>query len=400
MRRTASAAGLLWAGLAFAQGPAPVQPASYTGPAAAKPFAGSLTPDRPAPGLLPEVSAKPLGQMAAAATEHTIAFDPAQVQLYRHQGRWQLRAGDQLVKDVGGDETTAREALRIVRELRLAQRTTIGTEPPFEYWLPRGGVPTSVRDGQLVPFDEATLRCEEQAGSWCIRDRQQVLFHFGQRQADAEAAFNVLKQHGFNRLGVVGTPSPVLTYFLRSAEFVAELKLNSPVHAQYTPPTVNRGLLIPGTGLVGEVIAFDARTLEVRRSQSGWSLWTGRHELAQFGVAEREARDALRVAQDYRFTEQFRLPQSGFTLYLCRGKPPRGTQLGLRNQPFNKRELRVVQLEQDWALWAEGRVLFLFGSHEAEARQALAVLQHFKCDQHNALGTSVASGLRFWSVMW
>ena len=92
--------------------------------------------------------------------ESIIAFTPESLQLRWSQSRWQLMAGDVLLKDFGRQEALARRTLLLLRELRINQYGTVGQpKPVLEYWLTDGlapqGNPTALRAG---PLDQGSLR--------------------------------------------------------------------------------------------------------------------------------------------------------------------------------------------------------------------------------------------------
>src|SRR5204863_796322 len=65
----------------------------------------------------------------------------------------------------------------------------------------------------VVPIDLRTVRVEAVRGVWCLRDDFNIHFNFGPVKQDAEQALAVVQRYGFNRIGVVGAPNPVMTYF-------------------------------------------------------------------------------------------------------------------------------------------------------------------------------------------
>ena len=69
--------------------------------------------------------------------------------------------GDQECVEKMRREFEARQALRLIRELHLTQRGTVGgPDPIMEYWLADGQAPQGLVSGlRTVPLDPAGLRC-------------------------------------------------------------------------------------------------------------------------------------------------------------------------------------------------------------------------------------------------
>ena len=127
---------------------------------------------------------------AAPLREDLTTFDPRQVDLQWKDNRWQLLAGGVLIKDFGRRQADGRETLRLIRELNLTQRGTVGTPTPvMEYWLAGGKAPRGQAKGlRLSDLDLANLRVEQLQEQWCLRDGARVLFNFGAHQEEAEQA--------------------------------------------------------------------------------------------------------------------------------------------------------------------------------------------------------------------
>src|SRR5688500_6888269 len=108
MRRTCSvlASVLIGAGTALAQLPGR--------PSSSVPVPGAAGPLRLAPPA-------PLPPLAAQVTH----FNYRLANVTWEEGRWVLRAGDVFLKDFGRREAEAREALRIIRDLRLTEHGTL-----------------------------------------------------------------------------------------------------------------------------------------------------------------------------------------------------------------------------------------------------------------------------------
>src|SRR5262249_7086077 len=197
---------------------------------------GDGPPSRPSTGLpatrpmqLPRTSPSPESAPSPAAVvgppapnlpvtlaENLSNFDDRLADLHWTDGHWQLSAGSQLLKDFGRRESDARKALALIRELHLTQHGTIGSPRPIvEYWLSDGRVPTEALPGlRTMPVDRTTLRAEQVQGFWCVRDERSTFFNFGSHRDEAEQTVAIVKHYAFDRLALVGQPTPVMLLFL------------------------------------------------------------------------------------------------------------------------------------------------------------------------------------------
>src|SRR5262245_58426339 len=83
-------------------------------------------------------------QSAPVLRENLTAFDYRSAEVEWQDGRWQIRAGSVWLKDFGRQERDAREALNVIRDLRLTQYGTVGAaRPVIEYWLADGRAPAA-----------------------------------------------------------------------------------------------------------------------------------------------------------------------------------------------------------------------------------------------------------------
>src|SRR5262249_2392324 len=152
----------------------------------------------------------------------------------------------------------------------------------------------------------------------------------------------------------------------------------------------------PATG--EERVPLDWRQVELRRDGANWNLVLGGQCLADFGPNESEARDAWRIFQFYRFTEQVQVGTSAkpFSYYLVNGKAPHGLRFGMQNISFHPDRLAVRQVDGQWMLCEDGQRPILRGGDSAEeARQVLQAIQKYKFDNYCRIGGSDKAGLSF-----
>lgn len=342
-------------------------------------------PERPP--LLPKAP-PPAKDEAPPAPLKLLAFDPNTVSLRQtSRGGVQLWADKQLLKDFGALQKEAEEALRVIRQLGLSRYGTIpGAQPPFELWLVDGWGPEPVVPKawgalrQIVPFDLRSLRVEQVAGVWCVRDSGRVLFNFGRDAAGAQAALAVCKNYGCNQLGVLGTPNPLMTLLTVDPLAGVHAKQTAPNPLEMQDSLARIGLVIPHVGQVGTHAKIEPRRLDVLRDRDGWTLLHGSDVLASFGWEEQSARAALRAMQDWKVNELAKIGSSGFPLLLVNGRPPRGVPLGLPARGFQPLQLKVQQVNGGWWLSENNRPVLDCGN-EQDANLMLKVIQFYGFDQ-------------------
>lgn len=401
------------------------------------PFAGAADLRPPSPAV---------AEPASPPAENLVRFDPSQVDVQWLDNRWQLVAGDKVLKDFGRREMEARQALRIVRELGLTQFGTIGSpRPVLEYWLVNGNAPQGMAPGlRTLSFDPTSLRVEQNQGQWWVRDAYRPLFTFGAHADEARQALDILRTHGFARVGYVGQGTPDMIVFLGGSAGLQRGAMSGPpslspravLHPQVTqaneqhpgamptpPPEANglrqasalaptplpsgRQLASPATtapdlAALGERVPFDWRQVQMRHDNRDWKLMAGSYTLADFGSDESEARRAYNAVQYYRFTEHWLVgrPQPAFSYFLAAGQAPRGLQFGLNSLPFRPDTLAVKQQGNAWVIGDGTQTVLSFGSRAEEARQVLQVIQRYKFDHLCRLGHGEAGGMTFFVRQW
>jgi hypothetical protein len=352
-------------------------------------------------------------------------FNPDGLDVKWLEGRWHLTAGGVVLKDFGRREQDAREALRILRDLRVNQRGEVGTPRPImEYWLADGQAPTPSGDfRRLVAFNRDALRVERLQGQWCVRDDRQCLFNFGSRPEEAHQALELIRRYNFDRVGYVGQPTPVLIYFLGatdtpSAPPLAQDRMNPRRRAtgkdgdagkagDGIQQVAARGAVQPGQpalapagrqlGLpnaaaphlaAAERVPLDWRQVQVRQVGGEWHLVYGAYTVARFGKDEREARRAWAAVQFFRFTEHCLVggPEGRFRYFLVGGQAPRGRMLGMSGRHFRAEALAVRKEGDDFVLGDGSFALLRFGARADEAKEALQAIQKHRFDYLARIG--------------
>lgn len=359
-------------------------------------------------------------EAAPSREERLTQFDPSRAGVRWSNNRWQLEAGNIVLKDFGRHEADAREAARLVRALALNQHGQIGTpRPVMEYWLSSGRAPSGPVPGfRPLPFNPTALKVEQVEGQWCVRDGSSVLFNFGGQEGEARHAQAVIQRHGFNRVGHVGRGTPAMLVLLAGQDSPgpsalqrpdtpapervpsakqAAAKEKSAAESKEKPgetaiaPTslpYGRQLTVPGAtpatdrGPGADRVPFEWRQLQVRRDGKSWKLVSGTYTLADFGPNERDARTAQSMVQFYRCSEHCLIGQPAplFSYFLSGSQAPRGMMLGVEKVPFRTEDLTVRRGDNGWVLGDTTHTLFQFGDNEAAARHALKDIKFYRFD--------------------
>ncbi len=371
-----------------------------------------------------------------AGADSLVAFDPDSTEIRWGAGHWQLLAGGRCLKDFGTREADAREALRLIRDLRLNQYGTVGTpRPVIEYWLTNGQAPQGFAGrARLLPLDANSLRAEEVQGQWCLRDDRRLFFVFGAHADEARRALDVIRRYGFTQVGYVGQFTPAMMYFLGGAAAGRDTRMAWPAtfhapanpagmptlnpdprrhaalrnahHEEAAPPAVPMELiamhqlaavkpLLADQPTLGDRVAFDGRQLQVRLDGDEWNLYAGSYLIARFGTQQSEALRALNVLQAYRCNEHCLVgrPRPAFTFFLTNGQAPRGEMFGLNGTSFRPQDLTVHQFGPDWGICDQARILLRVSGSETDAKKLLDFIKKQDCDYLCRIGPAEPYGV-------
>lgn len=375
-------------------GPAALAAALFAAPLAAQPPAAGLPPPKELP---PTVAALGQSGVRLPRDEQWQALDPGTVRVQRVNGSWQVYANGAPFRDFGDSPDNAADAARVLRELHATQWTAIGTgRAVVEYGLSDGQVaPNAGFPRQILPIDLRTARAEAVRGAWCLRDNANILLNFGPHKPDAEQALAVCRKYGFNRIGMVGRPTPALTYFFAQPDAAAPPATGAVPAALQEQALTRTGIEVPGLGYVGEKVAIDPRKAVARREKGEWVVAAGPEVIARFGPSEWSARDAAKVIQDGRFSEVCRFGTAGVTFFLVGGQAPTKVPFFAQGARFDPNGLRVREMAGKWWVYdGGGRQLLPAGSAE-EAGQLVKLIKAYGFDQLCQVGTSPQAALKF-----
>jgi hypothetical protein len=129
-----------------------------------------------------------------------------------------------------------------------------------------------------IGFNPATAALQNIGGRWTIVDGSHMMFNFGDKQAEAMQALNIIKYYGMNSTCFVGRPDPSFTYLLVNGQ-------------------------APQGGMPGEdSVGFNPNTIQVQNIGGRWKIVDGSHWVFDFGDKEGEARTAYAIIRKYGFT--------------------------------------------------------------------------------------------------
>ena len=394
----------------------PKPPTTFT-PGTSAP-GSSMTP----PGFPVQPKQPTATEPALPQQEQKLAMSAMDVSVKRVMGGWEVWAGQKVLRNTGDNENNARDVARVLRELRPTEWVTIGgAKPVIEYGLTNGrpavagaaqpdpkdnnagpvahaGGPNAPQTAGTAakfvqPIDLRTTRVEAIRGVWCVRDDNNILLNFGTDKGGAEQATAVIQKYGFNRVGVVGTPTqPVMSYLFASLDQLKPAPGGQLMLSAQIEGLTRTGIPIPGVGFTGEMVKIDPNKIEVRKDGVDWVVASGPEVLGRFGPVEWTAREAARTVRDAKFTEFCRLGGSaGLTFFLTDGKPPTRAPFNAQGRNFDPAALKVQQINDKWMVTDAGKQLLQVGSAQ-EGETIVRVLKAYGFDQTAHLSAAGAKG--------
>jgi hypothetical protein len=241
-------------------------------------------------------------------------------------------------------------------------------------------------------FDPHSLEVKMDGRRWKLLAGNTTLKDFGDKRNDAYEARRLVTELNLNEHGVIGTPEPVMEFWLSNGE---------------APPQPSFGR---------NVIPFDPKSLKIAKQDGAYYVRDARQILFNFGPYEADANMALGVLKRYGFNEigfigaphpamsyliksdrphiQSGLPDSMFkpevlpqqTARLPLALPRLGT-VGERT-PIDVMRVDLQKAADGWHLVSGPRDLALLGHNEYAARESLLTLQRYPLNEYARVGTS------------
>ncbi len=337
------------------------------------------------------------------SVEQVERFDPAALTVTKSDGRYTLTADKVTLRDFGFDRASADETRRVMQELGVNEAVSVpGSRPPFQVWL-RDGKPSAntVARQVFLPVTAATVRAEAVGGVWVVTDGARGFFDFGTDAESAKVAAAVLTKHGFNQMGMIGSPRPVVLYPLFDRWAAQRAKLQpamSPSPLGVLDDVAQKNLILPGNVPAGPKTPLDPAQLQVVRGKTGeWAVMHNDELLGRFGSAEFAARGALKAMQDAKVNQVVRVGAKGVPIFFADGQPMHSRPLGGTNVTFRPDRLKVQQVRGSWWLAEENRPL-LEGGTKADAELLLKTIQHLHLTMSSQFGFAETGEIRFLTV--
>jgi hypothetical protein len=126
-----------------------------------------------------------------------------------------------------------------------------------------------------------------------------------------------------------------------------------------------------------DCVSFNPRTTTVERIRGSWKIVDGSHWMFDFGNKKTEADLALKIIKHSGMDQSCFVGRPGpsFQYMLVSGSAPRGSFRGEDCVSFNPRTTEVKYIDGHWKIVDGSHWMFDFGSNEAEAREALAIIK-------------------------
>jgi hypothetical protein len=264
----------------------------------------------------------------------------------------------------------------------LPPQSTVGTAGPVQPAAYTAPAPPDI----LLPFNAASVEVRYQGGHWVWTDGRTEYRDFGSNQAAARAALQMVRELRPTQYGAIGTPAPVVEYWL------------------------NNGKAAEGIISQREVVPFEPEKLRVHQVNGTWVLGDNFQILCNFGPNAAEAQRALAVCQRYGFNELalFGGPTPAMTVLLYNptrtaidrsklsvqsAKPLPRQALNLPGAgwvgelvTFDPHHVEVVRRGRDWLVRVDGFELANYGLAEMDANLAARTLQDYRLNEYVHVG--------------
>lgn len=132
-------------------------------------------------------------------------------------------------------------------------------------------------------------------------------------------------------------------------------------------------------------IPFDPTALRLKREWGQWQLWSGNQLLKDFGSAEADAAEAMRLFRELKVNSRGSVG-GVFEYYLLDGKAPSVALSRKQVVPFDPRSLRAELMGGQWVLRDANTILFNFGPAKLDAEKSLAICQKYGFNQLGVIG--------------
>lgn len=135
---------------------------------------------------------------------------------------------------------------------------------------------------------------------------------------------------------------------------------------------------------------FDSSTLQLKGDRGQWQLWAGGLLLKDFGSAQADAQEALRLFRELS-VDAHGTVGGVFDYWLSHGDAPFGVARQRQIVNFDSTSLRTEQVNGNWVLRDSKSILYNFGRSQSDADDALAVCRRYGFNQLGFIGGATPS---------
>ncbi len=152
---------------------------------------------------------------AAKFTEDCISFNPNMVSAAFIQGHWKVIHGNMSMMDYGTNKTGADKAVQTIKQYGLNKQCFVGRpNAPMQYYTVNGRAPVGPVAGEdCISFNPASITAAKVQGNWKVVQGNMWMMDFGQKEAEAKIAVEIIKFYGFNKQCFVGRPNAPMQYY-------------------------------------------------------------------------------------------------------------------------------------------------------------------------------------------
>jgi len=128
-----------------------------------------------------------------------------------------------------------------------------------------------------------------------------------------------------------------------------------------------------------DCIGFNPQTTTVSQISGHWKIVDGSHWMFDFGNNKAEADKALSIIQHYGMNQSCFVgrPDPSFNYMGVNGQAPAGSFAGEDCIAFNPNTIEIKNVNGRWKIVDGSHYMFDFGSNEAEAKQAFAIIKKY-----------------------
>jgi hypothetical protein len=153
-----------------------------------------------------EIPFFPLAILGSLIQEDCISFEGGLAIVEYIQGSWKIVVGNIWLLDFGDNQQEAIQSLNIIQYYGFNQQCFVGRpNPPMEYFLVNGQSPSGPFSGEnCIGFNLDAMKTDDSKGWWRLSDGSTSLFYFGDQEAQAQNALQIINRHQFTHFCWVG----------------------------------------------------------------------------------------------------------------------------------------------------------------------------------------------------